>query len=325
MRTFFRIVTALIGIGWPLLVQAQNADWPKSLSLATASPGGVYYIYGRELAQILTEKLGIGVDSLASQGSIQNVKLLDIDGAQLALVSMSTVQEAWYGTGDWTKGKRFRNMRALFPMYDNPFQAVVLQKSGIATLAQLDKKRIGVGPPSGNGATYGPVIFKIVGISAQVSYGSYDDMAAELLDGRIDALLTLLGAPVPAIQHVDAKEPVNLLRLSAEQMEALRKAVPEFTTSKIPSGTYLGLNTDYITVAVPNFAIGRVDLPDELVYRLTKAVFENQPHLAKKVAEARDTLAQNVVTNTFLPFHPGAVRYYREIGIEIPDSLASTN
>ena len=112
-------------------------------------------------------------------------------------------------------------------------------------------------------------------------------------------------APVPAIQHVDAKEPVNLLSLSAQQMEALRKAVPEFLSSKIPAGTYLGLNTDYITVAVPNFGVGRVDLPDELVYRLTKAVFENQPRLAKRIAEARDTLAQNVVTNTFLPFHPG--------------------
>ena len=127
---------------------------------------------------------------------------------------MSTGLEGWDGTLAWTSGKRFRNMRALFPMYDNPFQAVVLQRSGIATLAQLDKKRIGVGPRSGNGATYAPGIFKIVGISAELSYGSYNTIASELLDGRIDALLTLLGAPVPAIEDVDAKEPVKFLNLS---------------------------------------------------------------------------------------------------------------
>jgi TRAP transporter TAXI family solute receptor len=305
--------------------KAANPDWPKSLTVATASPGGVYYVYGAELARILTEKLGIPVDSLATQGSIQNVQLLEIGGAQLGLVTMSTVQEGWNGTGAWTKGKTFRNIRALFPMYDNPFQPVALQKSGIATLAQLDKKRVGAGPPSGNVATYGPVIFKIVGISPHMIYGSYDDMATQLLDGRVDAMLTVLGTPAPAIQHVDAKEPVKLLDLSTEQLEAIVKAIPDFSLSKISAGTYRLQSADYMTVAVPNFVIGRADLPDDLVYRLTKAAFENQSRLVKATPAARDTVAQNVVKDTFLPFHPGAVRYYREIGIKIPDALAPTN
>jgi uncharacterized protein len=325
MRMLFRIVTVLIGIGLPLLAQAQSAGSPQSLTLATASPGGVYYVYGEELARILTEKLGIPVNSLATQGAIQNVKLLDIGGAQLAMITISTAREGWNGTGAWTKGKKFRDIRALFPLYDNPFQAVALRKSGITTVAQIDKKRVGAGPPSGNGATYGPVIFKIAGISPQMIFGSYSDMATEILDGRIDAMLTVLGAPAPAIQHVDAKEPVNLLSLPAEQLESISKALPDFTISKIPAGTYRLQSTDYMTVAVPNFVIGRADLPDDLVYRLTKAVFENQPSLVKKIPEARDTVAQNVVEDTFLPFHPGAVRYYREIGIKIPDALAPAN
>ena len=66
-------------------------------------------------------------------------------------------------------------------------------------------------------------------------------------------------------------------------------------------------------------------LPDELVYQLVKAVFENQPRLVKATAAASDTLPQNVVKNNYLPFHPGAVRYYREIGIKIPDALVPTD
>jgi TRAP transporter TAXI family solute receptor len=316
---------------WPLAIAtssgvlATNPDWPKSLTLGTASPGGVYYIYGEELAKILTEKLGIAVNPFPTQGSIQNVKLLDSGGAQLGLITMSTGLEGWNGTGDWTKGARFRDIRALFPMYDNPFQAVVLQRSGITALAQLDNKRIGVGPKAGNGNTYGPGIFKIVGISPEMTYGSYNDMGADLLAGRIDALLTLLGAPVPAIQEVDAKEPVTFLSLSPEQMEAIRKEWPEFGPAKIAAGTYRLMDKDYVTVGVPNFVIGRADLPDDLVYQLVKAVFENQPRLVKVTSAASDTVPQNVVKDTFLPFHPGAVRYYREIGIEIPDALASTN
>jgi TRAP transporter TAXI family solute receptor len=238
---------------------------------------------------------------------------------------MSTGLEGWNGVGEWTKGVRFRNFRALFPMYDNPFQAVVLQRSGITSLAQLDKRRIGVGPRAGNGNTYGPGIFKIVGISPELSYGSYKDIATELLAGRIDALLTLLGAPVPAIQDVDAKEPVTFLSLSPEQMQAVQKAIPEFGPAKIAAGTYRLLDKDYVTVGVPNFVIGRADLPDDLVHQLVKATFENQPRLVKATSAASDTLPQNVVKNTFLPFHPGAVRYYREIGIKIPDSLVSAN
>ena len=325
VRSSLGVVATLLAIATSTSVPAASPDWPKSLTLGTASPGGVYYIYGEELAHILTEKLGIAVNPLPTQGSIQNVRLIDSGGAQLGLITMSTGLEGWEGSLDWTKGQRFRNMRALFPMYDNPFQAVVLQRSGIATLAQLDKKRIGVGPRSGNGATYAPGIFEIVGISAELSYGSYNNIATELLEGRIDALLTLLGAPVPAIQDVDAKKPVNFLSLSPEQMDAIRKAMPVFGPAKIAAGTYRLLDKDYVTIGVPNFVIGRADLPDELVYQLVKAVFENQPRLVKATLAASDTLPQNAVKNTFMPFHPGAVRYYREIGTSIPDSLVPTN
>jgi len=324
LKSLFAIFGTLLAIATSTSVLAADPSWPKSLTLGTASPGGVYYIYGEALAQILTEKLGIPVNPFPTQGSIQNVKLLESGGAQLGLITMSTGLEGWNGSGEWTNGKQFRNVRALFPMYDNPFQAVVLQRSGITTLAQLDKKRVGVGPKAGNGGTYAPGIFKIVGISAEISYGSYNDMATQLLAGRIDALLTLLGAPVPAIQDVDAKEPVTFLNLSPEHMEAIRKAMPEFGPAKIAAGTYRLLDKDYVTVGVPNFAIGRADLPDDLVYQLVKAVFENQARLLKASPAASDTLAQNVVKDTFLPLHPGALRYYREIGIKIPDVLAAT-
>jgi TRAP transporter TAXI family solute receptor len=238
---------------------------------------------------------------------------------------MATVRVAWNGTGDWTNGKQFRNIRALFPMYDNPFQAVVLVQSGITNWAQLNGKRIGVGPPSGNGAIYGPVIFKTVGISPQLSYGSYTDMALALLDRRIDALLAQGGAPFPSIQQIEAKAPIKFLSFSAEQVEAIRKVVPEFSPSKIPAGTYRLLDQDYITLADSNFVIGRSDLPDDLVYQVLKAVFENQHRLVKVTSLASETLPQNVEKDTFLPFHPGAVRYYRESGIKIPDSLVPTN
>ena len=154
-------------------VLAADPKWPTSLTLGTASPGGIYYVYGDALAKILTEKLGIWVNPLPTQGPVHNVKLLDSGGAQLGLTNKRVGLQGWNGTGDSTNGKSFRNMRALFPMYDTPLQAVVLQKSGITTLAQLDKKRIAVGPKAGTGGTYIPAILKLLGISAEIDNGSF--------------------------------------------------------------------------------------------------------------------------------------------------------
>jgi hypothetical protein len=306
--TGFIFAVCLLAIATSTGVLAANPDWPKSLTLGTASPGGIYYVYGEELAKILTEKLTISVNPLPTQGPVHNVKLLDSGGAQLGLITMGVGLQGWNGTGDWPAGKRFRNMRALFPMYDTPLQTVVLQRSGITT-----------------GGTYIPAILKLLGISAEFSYGSFDVAATELLAGSADTIVTLTGAPVPAVQTVEAKEPITFIGLSPEQIAAVRKAMPEFSPSKIAAGTYHGLEKDYVTIGVYNFAIGRADLPDDLVYQLVKAVFENQPRLVKASPAASDTLPRNVVKDTFLPFHPGAVRYYREIGISIPETLALMN
>ena len=122
MRMLIRIVAVLIGIGLPALGQAQNADWPKSLTLGTASPGGVYYVYGEAVTQILTESLKITVNHLPTQGPVHNVKLVESGDAQLGMITMGVGLQGWNGTADWTGGQRYRKMRALFPMYDTTFQ-----------------------------------------------------------------------------------------------------------------------------------------------------------------------------------------------------------
>src|ERR1700730_5678771 len=149
-------------------------------------------------------------------------------------------------------------------------------------------------------------------------------MLTDLIARHLHSFLPVIGSPMPAVEKAEA-QPFTFVDLSPEQIEAIRKAMPEFSPSKITAGTYRFLERDHITVGVYNFAIGRADLPDDLVYQLVKAAFENQPRLVKAHPAARDTPPQNAVKNSFLPFHPGAARYYREIGITIPETLAPTN
>jgi TRAP transporter TAXI family solute receptor len=327
MSKFFGFVFAacLLVIGASTSVPAAGPDWPKSLTLGAAGPGGVFYIFGEELTRILREKLGIAVGIAPSQGSIHNIELIERGDVQLGMISMAIGLEGWNGTADWTHGKRFRKMRALFPMYETPFHAVALRRSGITTLVKLDKKRVGVGPRVGLAAVYAPRIFGALGISAETKYGGFDTQGTELLQGEIDAVLAGTVAPMPSIQDVESKERVIFMCPSPEQIEIFHKAMPELSTSEIAAGTYRSLDKDCVTVGLYNFVVAGADLQDDLAYQLVKAVFENQPRLQKAHPAATETIPQNAVKDTFLPFHPGAVRYYREIGIKIPESLVPTN
>jgi uncharacterized protein len=314
----FVFVACLLAIGASTSIRAAGPDWPKSLTLGTASPGGVYFVYGEELAKILTEKLGIHVNPFPTQGPVHNVKLIESGGAQIGLITMGVGLQGWIGTGDWSGGTRFRSMRALFPMYDTTFQFVALRRSGISTIAMMDKLDIGAGPRAGTSGTYVPAILKALGISDQIGYGSWVDTFKDLVAGRYNAIVVTGGAPFPAAKELEAKEPLTFISLSPKESDAIRKAMPELSPSTIAAGTYSSLDKDYSTVGVYNFAIGRADLPDDLVYQLVKAVFDNRPRLVKASSSANETLPQNVTKDTFLPLHPGAVRYYREIGIKIP-------
>jgi TRAP transporter TAXI family solute receptor len=210
-------------------------------------------------------------------------------------------------------------------MYDSPFHFVTLRRSGITTVAQFTNRNVGAGPQAGPSAVYVPAMLAAIGISAKIGYGPWDSAASDLLEGRYDALGLTGGIPTPALKHVEAKERMVFVSLTPEQIETIRKAMPELTISQIGSGGYASLGKTYNTVGLYSFAIGRDDLPDDLVYQLVKAVFENQPRLVKTTSAASETVPQNAMKNTFLPFHPGAIRYYREIGIKIPDALVPTN
>jgi uncharacterized protein len=196
MSRFFGFVFAacLLATGTSASAQATHPpDWPKSLTLASGSPGGTFYIYAEAMAKILSESLKIEVNDLPTGGSEHNVKLVESGGAQLGLLTMGTGLQGWNGTGDWTSGQRYRKMRALFPMYDQPFQFVTLRRSGITTVAQFNNRNVGTGPRAGVQSFYVPAILAAIGVSAKISYGSWDSAANDLLGGRYDAFVAFTG------------------------------------------------------------------------------------------------------------------------------------
>jgi TRAP transporter TAXI family solute receptor len=205
-------------------------------------------------------------------------------------------------------------MRAIFPMYDTPFQLLVLQDTSIRSIADMAGKRIGVGPGGGTSATYFPDIFNVLKVSADFVYGDWADLASQVHARSIDVLAVAAGVPFPSFIELEFKDKVRYIALSPEQLAALRLAMPELTPSRVPAGTYPSLLRHYETVGLYNFAVAHAELPDDLVYNIVRVVFEKHEEMMEVHAAAAATVPANLERNTFLPLHPGAIRYYRQIG-----------
>lgn len=321
-RSLLTFAALAIAFALPASAQEQDrSDWPASLTLGTASQGGTYFIYGTGLANFISEQLDVNASAEVTGGPVQNATLVQTGDHALGLVTMGPAYEAWQGESELAPGLEHKDLRALFPMYQTPLQVIALASSDITDVADLDGRRVSVGPAGGTAATYWPRIFDVLGISPDISYSGANDATGQVKDGLIDAFAFAAGVPISAFAQLAAENPVNMFGLTEEQRTQVLEEMPALAAFDIPADTYDAISQDQPTVALWNFAIAHKDVPDSLAYEITKLVLENNDRMLQIHATASETKPENWDKNSFMPFHPGAVRYYEEKGIDIPDEL----
>ena len=314
-------VPALLGLR-PAAAQPRNASWPRALTMGTAAPGGTYALYGPAWGQLAQEATGVNISYRTTQGPNQNIVLVQRREVEMGMVTMGVALQAWNGTADWTQGNRFRDIRAIFPMYDTPFHGIALKSSGITNHAGLAGKNVGIGPRGGTPGTYYPLMLNHLGYRpAALRFGSAADMSGQLQDRLLDAFVFASGVPVPAFAEIEVQSDVNYLDFTADEIQKLTQQFPELAAGTLPMGTYRKQERPLNIVGMYNFAIVHRSLPEDLVYEITKSVLGQNARLRQAIAAASETLAQNWTKNSFLPFHPGAARYLREVGQRVPDNL----
>ena len=302
---------------------AQDREgWPEPLTIGTESEGSAYAVYGDGMAELLAGSLGMDVATNVTGGSFQNAVLMQTGDLDLGLMAVGPMYEAWAGRSPLSPTLPHTQLRAVFPVFSTAFQVMTLDGSEISDTDGLGGTTVGAGPASGASGIYVPRIFETLGIEIEPRNGETEDLALQLRHGLIAALAVTDGVPISSLIELGPDDPSpHLLSFTGEQRAALLDAYPSLVAASIPAGTYPDQETDSETVAMWHFIVARADLPEELVYQITKTALESRASLAGSVEGVAQASAEDIVQNAVVPLHPGAVRYYEEIGLEIPEEL----
>ena len=300
----------------------------SELSIATGGTGGVYYPTGGAYAELINEYMdGYSAVAEVTGASVENVGLVARGDSDMALALADTVFQAYSGTGRFgPEGElpQLENLRALGSAYPNAVHIVTIEGSGITSLQDLAGKRVSVGAPGSGTELSAQTIMSANGIT-------YEDIDEQLLnfnettdalrDGQIDAGFLSVGPPTSSILSLAETRDINLVSLSEEEVAAAVEADPTFASYTIPGGTYAGQDEDTVTVGTPNVIIVSAELDEEIAYTFTSTLYEHIDEVIAVHPSANDTTPEFSLSSTPIPLHPGALRYYEEQGMEIPERL----
>ena len=297
--------------------QSVLADTTR-ISIGTAGTGGGFYAYGGAVASVVSKYVpDLSVTAESTGGSVENLKLLDKHQIELATTSNDVLYQAFY---DFEKSKHFKHkveVRALFNMYSQPTHVVTLSDSGLEKIVDIKGNRVSVGSPGSGTEVKTRAVLEALGITYRdftPEFLSYSEGAEALQDKTISA--EFIGAPLPnsSVESLALTNGIRLISFSDAEANKIIKEYPFLSKSVIPGGTYKGVDTDTKTIAVQTVIICVADLPDDVAYKIVKAVFEHKDELNAIHPAFLETTLTNA-TPASVPIHPGAIKYYKEKGI----------
>jgi TRAP transporter TAXI family solute receptor len=314
---------------------ALAAPKPQNFLLATASTGGTYYPVGVAISTLTKVKLQpkkkIGMSAINSAGSGENVKLLRENEAQFAILQGLFGYYAWNGKGPLTQDGPQKELRSVTMLWQNVEQFTILSgkaKTGtIADIADLKGERLSLGKKNSGTIGSNKTILRNLGLDAEKDFKlihvGYGPSADALQNGQIVGMSTPAGVPAGAVTRALAAmgSKVTILDFTDEQAQKADGGLNLWTRYIIPAGTYPGQDKDVKTIAQPNFLAVRADIDEEAVYQITKTIYENLPFLNAIHKATRAIKPEKALAGLPMPLHPGAARYYREIGLKIPENL----
>ena len=303
-----------------LSTQAASAE-EKFITIGTGGQTGVYFVVGQSICRLVnreTEKTGLKCTAPSTGGSIANINAIKAGDMDMGVAQSDWQYHAYNGTSQF-EGQKFDKLRAVFSVHGEPFTVVARADSGVNTFEYLFGKRVNVGNPgSGQRATM-DVVLNAMGKSdkdfALASELKPAEQSAALGDNKVDAIIYTVGHPNGSIQEATSTVDAKLIPVTGEAIDKLVADNPYYAKAVIPGGLYNGTADDVETFGVKATFVTSADVPDDVVYTVVKAVFDNFDRF-KGLHPAFANLKEEEMIKDGLsaPLHPGAEKYYKERG-----------
>ena len=298
---------------------AAPKDGGSKVTFTTGGEAGTYYGFGSVLAQKVSEVTSTNVTAISSNGSAANIDALDIGDAQLGFSQSDVLSYAYTGERTFEELGAVDTFSVVAPLYMEQVQIVTLNPD-IKSVADLKGKSVSIGA-AGSGTYYNAIdilgVYDLTEDDIKPTYQSFADSAEALQDGQIDAAFIVAGAPTSAVTSLAASHAVSLVSLDDEHIDALIESSPFYAKAVIDADTY-GMEEDVSTVAVSAVVIAGNDVADVDVYNFLCGVFENLDDLAKVHNKTNELSLEFASSFSGVPYHPGAVQYFADKGIEVP-------
>jgi uncharacterized protein len=287
------------------------------LKMMTGPMGGSWYPLGGAIAELIQKNTPGSTVSVAPGGGMANVVGVQEGKADIGFGNSSSSVDGVEGREPFkAPTKNVMQLANLYPQY---FQIFVLKDSDIKSVADLKGKAICPGPKGHTGELVSRQILDVYGLSykdmSKVNHVSYSDAGALMKDGHAHAWLP--GTTIPASVGLDlaTTKGIRLISIPDDKIEAIRKMNVGYLKRIIPAGTYPGVNYEVQTIGYFTHLVISAKLPDSLVYNITKILAENVDRLADVVKDMKGVTVKDLALDIGVPFHPGALKYYKEVGV----------
>jgi TRAP transporter TAXI family solute receptor len=321
-RTFAFLFTLVLLISTGTGASAASNYDLQRLLLGTSSAGGTYYVLGAGWSNIVNKSVeNMDITCEVTPGPTTNMQLIEKDEMDLGMVTSWLAGEAVSGTGWAAKHGAYKNFQSLFPTHSSYLYIYTLKDKGINTIQDFAGKHISVSSVGSTSDVAGRAVLDVLGIKpGKLSQLPSDAQVSSLKDGTIDAVFGVTGSPAPWLLDLETTHKFQFIQLSENDFAKILKAYPFWGVDEIPARTYKDQTEPYKAVSFWNFVVVRKGIRDDVVYDLVKTTYDHQKDLLLVDKSAQGVNIVNVPKMT-VPLHPGALRYYKEMGVDIPGSL----
>ena len=311
-QAFGCLLVAAAAVAAPLAGAAESF-----VNVLTGGTSGVYYPLGVALANVIGKALpSLKTSVQATKASVENLNLLQAGRGEIAFTLGDSLSDAWKGNEEAGFKSPLKKLRGIAAIYPNYIQIVARGDAGIKTLTDLKGKNVSVGAPKSGTELNARAIFKAAGMTykdfAKVEYLPFGESVELMKNRQLDATLQSAGLGVSSLRDLATSVDIVVVTIPADVIKKTND--PAYLPAMIPANTYRGQTSDVPTAAVQNFLVTHEGVSNDTVYAMTKALWTNLDQLVASHSAAKAIDIKGAVKGMPIPLHPGAEKYYKEVG-----------